>query len=173
MDGCGLRSSERAGDVSAKAVPLRPLSDRFFEDYAVGVRVRTRSELVTQEDIVAFASQFDPQYIHVDAVRAEAGPFAGLIASGWHTAAIAMKLYVTEFLNDRTSLASPGVDELRWPEPVRGDDLLQAEFVVLEARPSASKPDRGIVKTLITLATEDGRAVLTMVATNFILRRRE
>jgi acyl dehydratase len=150
---------------------LPPLGERYFEDYMVGLSVRTRHELVTRDDIVAFAAQFDPQYIHLDDARAQAGPFAGLIASGWHTAAVAMKLYVTEFLNDRASLASPGVDELRWPAPVRSGDLLHAEFVVLEARPSASRPDRGIVRTRITLSTDDDRVVMTMVATNFVLKR--
>jgi len=148
-----------------------PLPDRHFEDYPPGLHAEYGPTTVTADEIVAFATAFDPQPMHVDAEWAAAGPFGGLIASGWHTTAIMMRLLVDHWLNGETSLSSPGVDELRWHRPVRPGDQLTARFTVLEARPSASRPDRGILRTRIELVDADERLVMSQVMTNFVLRR--
>lgn len=149
----------------------RPVSERYFEDYEPGIDVTYGAERVDEADVLRFAKEFDPQFIHVDPEAAAAGPFGGLIASGWHTAAIMMRVFATSFLNDAASLASPGVDELRWLRPVRPGDVLSARFEILEARPSRSKPDRGIVTTRATVLNQDGEPVLSMVAKNLVRKR--
>lgn len=146
----------------------RPVDDRFFEDYVPGIDVQYGSEPVRQDDLLRFATEFDPQMIHTDSVRAVDGPFGGLISSGWHTAALMMRIFATSFLNDAASLASPGVDELRWLRPVRPGDVLSARFEVLEARRSRSKPDRGIVRTRITVANDRDEPVMTLIAMNML-----
>lgn len=133
----------------------RPVGERFFEDYLPGIDVRYGAEVVHEEDVLRFAAEFGPQMIHTDAERAASGPFNGLIASGWHTAALMMRIFATCFLNDAVSLASPGGDELRWVQPVRPGDVLSARFEVIEARRSRSKPDRGIVRTRVTVLNLD------------------
>src|SRR4051794_12307010 len=101
---------------------------------------------VGADEIVAFATQFDPQPFHVDEAAAAAGPFGGLVASGWHSAAIFMRMYVDAVLNDTASMGSPGVEELRWLVPVRPGDTLRGRATVLEATPSGSRADRGTVR---------------------------
>jgi acyl dehydratase len=149
----------------------RPVNERFFEDYVPGVDVTYGAAAVREDDILRFATEFDPQTIHINIAEAADGPFRGLIASGWHTASIVMRIVATEFLNEKASLASPGVDELRWVRPVRPGDVLSARFEVVEARASQSKPDRGIVHTRITALNQEHEPVLTMVAINLIRRR--
>jgi acyl dehydratase len=147
------------------------VEDRYFEDYVPGVSVRLGSEQVTEEDVLRFAREFDPQLIHADPEAAAEGPFGSLIASGWHTTALMMRVFATSFLNQAASLASPGVDELRWLLPVRPGDALTVQFTILDARPSRSKPDRGIVRTQIEMFNQHEAPVLSMIAIN-ILRRR-
>jgi acyl dehydratase len=149
----------------------RDLADRYFEDYVPGIDVRYGAEQVSEAEVLRFADAFDPQTIHTDVARAADGPFGGLIASGWHTAALMMRIFATWFLNERASLASPGVDELRWLRPVRPGDVLSARFEVLESRVSRSKPDRGIVRTRITVLDQRDSPVMTLVAMNMIRRR--
>lgn len=149
----------------------RPVSDRWFEDYVPGIDVRYGAVPVTAEDITRFAREYDPQYFHTDPVAAADGPFGGLVASGWHTAALMMRLFATEYLNQRASLASPGVDELRWIRPVRPGDVLSARFEILEARGSVSRPDRGIVRTRVTVENQDGEAVMSVLVTGFVAVR--
>jgi acyl dehydratase len=148
-----------------------PLADRYFEDYQPGIVVESGAVPVSEESIVAFAAAFDPHQMHVDPVAALAGPFGGLIASGWHTTAVMMRIMVDTYLNERTSLGSPGVDELRWRLPVRSGDILSARFTVLSARVSASKPDRGLVHTRIELHNQAGELVMSQVMMNLIRRR--
>lgn len=148
-----------------------PVHDRYFDDYQPGIVAVYGNEPVTEETILAFAREFDPQSIHVDKAAALDGPFHGLIASGWHTAAIMMRVLAKHFLNDKASLASPGVDELRWIAPVRPGDVLSVTFTILTARPSASKPDRGIITTAVEVVNDRSGTVLTLTAMN-ILRRR-
>lgn len=149
------------------------VDDRYFEDYVPGVSVRLGSEQVSEEEeVLRFAREFDPQLIHTDPEAAEDGPFGGLIASGWHTTALMMRVFATSFLNEAACLASPGVDELRWLRPVRPGDVLTVQFTILDARLSRSKPDRGIVRTQIEMFNQREEPVLSMIVINILRRRR-
>jgi acyl dehydratase len=119
-----------------------PVDDRWFEDYAPGLAFEYGSVTVSEDEIIAFARRFDPQPMHVDPEAAAAGRFGGLIASGWHTVAIATRIFVEHYLSHVASIASPGVDEIRWPAPVRPGDVLRLRTTIVEARRSRSKPDR-------------------------------
>ena len=144
---------------------------RYFEDYALGTTYDCGSVSIDQAGIIAFAKEFDPQPFHVDPAAAAAGPFGGLIASGWHTAVLVMRLLVEQYLSEEASLGSAGLDELRWPHPVRPGDTLRARATVTESRRSLSKPDRGIIKTLVEAVNQDGRTVMRATAINFMLVR--
>ena len=146
---------------------------QFFEDFRPGDLTDTASVTVTKEEIVAFARQFDPQPFHIDEEAARRSPFGGLIASGWHTASLCMRLVVALLGPDSGSLGSPGVDELRWLKPVRPGDELSVSAEVLEAIPSRSKPDRGLVKFRYTMRNQNGEEVMTMIALGLVLRRAE
>ncbi|MGH3203699.1 MAG: MaoC family dehydratase [Streptosporangiaceae bacterium] len=141
---------------------------RYFDDYLPGASYDCGSVSVSEAEIISFAVQFDPQPFHVDPGAAARGPFGGLIASGWHTAALVMRQIVDHYLSAEASLGSPGLDEMRWPEPVRPGDTLRVRVTPVEARRSASKPDRGILKTLIEAVNQDGRTVMRATATNFL-----
>ncbi|MTD52751.1 MaoC family dehydratase [Amycolatopsis pithecellobii] len=147
------------------------MSDRYFEDYVEGSTEELGSIKVSEDEILEFATKYDPQPFHVDPPAAAAGPYGGLIASGWHTASLMMKLVVRNYLSAASSLGSPGIDELRWLKPVRPGDELRARVQVLEARPSKSKPDRGLLRSLVELRNQDDETVFTAVALNFVLRR--
>ena len=148
-----------------------PTDDRYFEDYLVGAAHEYGYETISEAEILAFGRLYDPQPIHTDLEFAAKGPFDGLIASGVHTMAILMRLYVTHYLSHAASLASPGLDDLRWPRPVRPGDSLWLRATVQEARRSQSKPDRGLVRTGIELFNQHDNLVLTMVAINFLSLR--
>jgi acyl dehydratase len=143
-----------------------PVDDRYFEDFVVGTVAEFGPIAVAEAEIIAFARQYDPQPIHTDPAVAAAGPFGGLIASGWHTASLVMRVLVEQYLARRASLASPGVDELRWLQPVRPGDVLRVRATVLEARRSRSKPDRGLVRTKIEALNQNGLVVMSMTAMN-------
>jgi acyl dehydratase len=147
------------------------IADRYFEDYTPGAVYEYGYAGVSEADIVAFAERFDPQPIHVDTRFAAGGPFGGLIASGWHTAAIAMRLIVGHYLSQVASLASPGIDELRWPTPVRPGDSLWLRATTVETRRSRSKPDRGLVRTRAELLNQHDQIVLSLLAMNLIRLR--
>src|SRR5215469_1939614 len=147
------------------------VAERYFEDYVAGAVYEYGYASVTEAEIIAFAEQFDPQPIHVDAEFASSGPFGGLIASGWHTAGIAMRMMVDHYLSRVASLASPGVDELRWPAPVRPGDSLRLRTTIVETRRSASKPDRGLVRTRVELLNQHDQTVLSLLAMNLLLLR--
>lgn len=143
----------------------------YFEDYLLGTTYECGSVSIDQASIIAFAKEFDPQPFHVDPVAAAAGPYGGLIASGWHTSALVMRLLVENYLSAESSLGSPGLDEIRWPSPVRPGDTLRVRATVTEARRSLSKPDRGIVKTLIEALNAEGQPAFRAIAINFVLVR--
>lgn len=143
----------------------------YFEDYLLGTTYECGSVSIDQASIVTFAKEFDPQPFHVDPEAAAAGPYGGLIASGWHTAALVMRLLVENYLAPESSLGSAGIDELRWPHPVRPGDTLRVRATVVESRRSLSKPDRGIVKTMVEAANTDGATVMRATAINFMLVR--
>jgi len=140
----------------------------YFDDYVPGTTYDCGSFEVSEAEIISFAKQFDPQPFHVDPAAAAHGPFGGLIASGWHTTALVMRRLVENYLPAQASLGSPGVDELRWPHPVRPGDTLRVRATVVEARRSESKPDRGIMKTALEAVNQDGRTVMRATATNFL-----
>ncbi|MBT2555910.1 MaoC family dehydratase [Arthrobacter sp. ISL-5] len=142
--------------------------DRYFEDYPQGLVCYYGSEFVSEQEIIGFARQYDPQWIHTDPVAAAGGPFGGLIASGWHTVSLMMRIFATSFWNEHAGLGGAGADELRWHRPVRPGDTLSAKFVVAEARKSRSKPDRGIVRTNIEVYRDANELVLTMSTTALI-----
>ncbi len=141
---------------------------RYFEDYLPGASYDCGSVSISEAEIISFATQFDPQPFHVDPEAAARGPFGGLIASGWHTAALVMRQLVDHFLSAEAGLGSPGLDEMRWPDPVRPADTLRVRATVVEARRSLSKPDRGILKTMIEAVNQDDRTVMRATAINFL-----
>lgn len=147
------------------------MGERWFEDYPVGATGEYGPVSVAEDDVVDFGRRFDPQPFHVDPEAAAAGPFGGLVASGWHTCALMMRLYATEYLSYASSLGSPGIDELRWHAPVRPGDELTLRTTVTEARVSRSKPDRGLLRTRVELVDGAGTVVLSMVAMNLVLTR--
>jgi acyl dehydratase len=144
---------------------------RYLEDFQIGQTYQLGDHTVTTAEILAFAEQWDPQRFHIDASEARDTPFGGLIASGWHTTSIFMRLYVTTVLRDSSGIGSPGVDEIRWKEPVRPGDTLTATLKVENVTPSLGRPDRGIVKPRCELTNQHGRSVLTMYLHSTFLRR--
>jgi acyl dehydratase len=165
-------SPEGAGGMSAQAFPV-PAAERFFEDYIPGHVYEFGTITVSEAEIIEFAKRFDPQYFHTDPVKAAESIFGGLIASGWHTVGLAMRLLVDNFLPHAASLGSPGVDEVRWPNPVRPGDSLRIRISILDARPSRSKPDRGIVRTRMEALNQKDELVLSLMAVSLLGRRPE
>lgn len=148
-----------------------PIDDRFFEDYVAGHVHEFGSIAVTGDEIVEFARCYDPQPFHTDPAAARQTQFGGLIASGWQTAGWMMRLVVEHYLSQVASLASPGVDELRWTQPVRPGDTLSVRATVVETRPSASRPDRGLVRTMFEVLNQHGELVMSVKAMNLLKRR--
>ncbi len=144
---------------------------RHWEDFHVGDVIELGSVEVTEEDVLEFARRFDPQPFHIDPVAAQESPFGGLIASGWHTAALFMGLFVRALLIDSSSLGSPGVEAIRWLVPVRPGDTLSARVTVAETRPSATKPGRGTVFTFSEVFNQRGELVMTLTARGLFARR--
>ncbi len=145
--------------------------DRYFEDYVPGSVFEYGEIRADETQILEFARRFDPQDMHVDPEAARRGRFGGLIASGWHTGAMMMRLLADNFLPRAASLASPGIDELRWQHPVRPGDVLRIRVSVLEATRSRTKPDRGMVRTLVEVLNQDGNVVMSLKPMNIIARR--
>ena len=144
---------------------------RYFEDYEVGQTREYGSYRVTQDEIIEFASKYDPQWFHTDPERAKTSIYRGLIASGWHTTAMLMRMTVDGNVGQAASLGSPGVDEVRWLKPVRPGDTLRVRSTVTELAPSRSKPDRGVVKSFTEVLNQDGEVVMTMRGMVMIGRR--
>ncbi len=142
--------------------------DRWFEDYVPGAVHDLGSVMVDEQEIIAFARQFDPQPFHLDKEWAEKSTFGGLIASGWHTACMAMRLIVDHYLSEVSSEGSPGIDELRWLRPVRPGDQLSVRATILDARLSRSRPERGIVRSQIETLNQDEEVVMHLTSTIFI-----
>ena len=142
--------------------------DRWFEDYVPGAVHDLGSVVVDEKEIIAFARQFDPQPFHLDKERAQKSAFGGLIASGWHTACMAMRLIVDHYLSEVSSEGSPGIDELRWLRPVRPGDQLSVRVTILDTRLSRSRPERGIVRSRIETLNQDEEIVMHLTSTIFI-----
>jgi len=145
-----------------------PVGDRYFEDYVPGAVYEFGSIDVSEAEIIEFALRFDPQDMHLDPDAAARGPFGGLIASGWHTAAMMMRLFCNHFLSKAASLTSPGIDELRWLRPVRPGDVLRIRVSVLEGTRSRSRPDRGMVRTLVEVLNQNSEVVMSLKPMNII-----
>ena len=138
-----------------------------FEDFVPGEITTFGAYEVTREDVLAFAAEFDPQPFHLDEEAGRASLLGGLAASGWHSCSILMRMIFDAFMDGSTSLGSPGIDEVKWLKPVFPGDVLSVRREILEARASASKPDRGIVRFRFELLNQKGEVV--MVQTNPIL----
>jgi acyl dehydratase len=144
---------------------------RYFEDYVPGLTVDCGSFTMNEADIIAFAKEYDPQPFHVDPVAAKDGPYGGIIASGWHTTSMTMRQLVEHYISPESSLGAAGVDEIRWPRPVRPGDTLHVRATVRDARRSGSRPDRGIVTTTGEVTNQDGDPAMRLTAINFVLLR--
>jgi len=144
---------------------------RYWEDFRVGDETVHGSHEITAEEIVRFAREFDPQPFHTDPDAAADGPFGGLIASGWHTAAIYMGLFVRNVLLDSASMGSPGVEELRWLVPVRPGDVLTGRSRIVDAWPSEGDTSRGTVVGEHELVNQRGEVVMRLRARGHIARR--
>jgi acyl dehydratase len=143
---------------------------RHWEDFQVGQVVEVGPITVSEAEIVEFAKRFDPQPFHIDPEAAKQSPFGGLIASGWHTTALFMGMFVRAVLIDSASLGSPGVDEIRWTAPVRPGDSLSGHSTVTDVQPSSKDPLRGTVFTTNEVFNQDGVLVLTLKARGFFAR---
>ena len=144
---------------------------RYFEDFHVGDTFDLGQISVTEEEIISFARQFDPQPFHVDPQRAKNSYFGELVASGWHTTALFMRLFVDGLLNESASLASPGVDNVRWPKPVRPGDTLSARFTVIDSTPSRSRATLGIIRSNCEMFNQHNELVLTLAGIHFLGRK--
>ena len=143
----------------------------YFEDFPAGDVRESPARTITRDEMVTFARQYDPQPFHLDDDAARKTIYGGLIGSGWLTVAVMMRLLWDTMLKDVASLGSPGSDEIRWLKPVRPGDTLRARFTVMEAIPSRSKPDRGVVKTFTEMLNQHGEIVMPMRGMGMFARR--
>ena len=150
---------------------ISPDRDRYLEDYVPGEHHVLGAFTMVESEMLDFSHQFDPQDIHIDKAKAEAGPFKGLIASGWHSCGLTMRIYARHYLSNASSLASPGMDELRWSAPVRAGDELTVHVTIENVRVSKSKPDRGILNSFIEVLNQDDALVVSMKVVNMIACR--
>ncbi|MGU9981234.1 MaoC family dehydratase [Phreatobacter sp. HK31-P] len=142
-----------------------------FEDFVPGTVTTFGAYEVTREDVIAFAAEFDPQPFHLDEEAGKASLLGGLAASGWHTCSILMRLMFDHFIHGSTSIGSPGIDEVKWLKPVFPGDVLSARCEILEVKPSASKPDRGMVRFRFDLMNQKGEVVVVQTNPIFFARR--
>lgn len=148
-----------------------PHDDRYFEDYVPGEVYTYGSVTLDEASIIAFARQYDPQSFHVDPVAARDSIYGGLIASGWHTMAVVMRLLVDHVISPASSLGSPGCDELRWLRPVRPGDTLAVRFEIVSSRRSRSNPDRGLVANRLEVLNQRDEVVMTLRTTLLVKAR--
>ncbi|HMN63520.1 MAG: MaoC family dehydratase [Burkholderiaceae bacterium] len=139
-----------------------PFKERYFEDFRPGEVIEFGDYLVTEEEIVDFARRYDPQPFHVDRKAAAESIYGGLIASGWMTGSIMMRLLVDHFIAPASSMGSPGVDEVRWSRPVRPGDRLHVRVTIVDTKRSQSKPDRGIVQVQQEMINQQGDTVMSL-----------
>lgn len=143
----------------------------YWEDFPAGKVLEYGRRVLSQEEIIEFARQWDPQRFHTDSQAAKETPFGGLVASGWHTGCVLMRMMCDAYLNESSCIGSPGIDDWRFALPVRPGDALRYRATVLEARISASRPERGIVKFRWELLNQRDEVPVLMVGTQFFLRR--
>jgi acyl dehydratase len=143
----------------------------YFEDFELNKTIEVGSRTVTEQEILDFAQQFDPQPFHVDPEAAAKSIYGGIIASGWHTCSMMMRLMVDNFLLKSSSMGSPGLDGIRWIKPVRPGDTLKVSTTAINIKPSSSKPDRGVVETEWRAHNQRGELVCTVTGMGLFLRR--
>jgi acyl dehydratase len=141
---------------------------RYLEDFEQGAVFPVGSVQLSEAEILEFGRRYDPQVFHVDPEAARASIYGGLIASGWHTIAVTMRLLVDHVFNQAVSMGSPGVDEIRWHRPIRPGDILSPRLTVIETRVSRSKPDRGVLRFRVDVDNQDGELVMSMVGALFV-----
>jgi len=146
-------------------------TDRYFENYLVGEFQEFGQVSLSEAEIIDFARKYDPQYFHIDPEKAAAGPYGGLVASGWQTVVVVMRILVDNFLSSASSLGSPGIDQLRWLAPVRPGDELTVRVKVVDSRRSNSKPDRGLVHSVIEVHNQGDIKVMSIKAVSVIACR--
>ena len=156
------------GNVVHKSSFATPPEERYFEDYVAGSVHEFGTIAVEREEVLRFGRRYDPHDFHTDPEAAKESVYGGLIASGWHTAALMMRLYADHYLSHVASLGSPGVDKLRWLKPVRPGDELSIRVTVRETRRSRSRPERGIVHSFVEVLNQDGEVVMSLEAVNFM-----
>jgi len=144
---------------------------RYWEDYDVGKKYPLGSTAFTEQEIVEFARLYDPQSFHLDTEAARASMFGGLIASGWHVTSKLMRLFVDNYIDNRTALGSPGLDELRWLKPVRPGDTLTAWVECASKVPSKSRPNMGVIHEHWSALNQKGELVMTTKGINMVRRR--
>ena len=145
--------------------------NRYFEDYVAGAVHEFGAIAVDEQEVLDFGKRFVPLSYHIDKEAAKRSLYGGLIASGWHTAALMMRLYTDNYLSKVANLGSPGCDELRWPKPVFPGDELSLRVTVLETRRSDSKPDRGIVRSFVEVLNQKREVVMSLKMVNFVRSR--
>ena len=145
--------------------------ERYLEDYVLGTIHEFGPITITEDEIVQFGKKFDPQLFHTDPKGAQDTVYGGLIASGWHTCSLFMRLFVEYYLPGQASLGSPGVDELRWYKPVRPGAKLSLRITVHKVKPSSSKPDRGVLFSFCEMLNQENEVVAAMMALNLIRYR--
>ena len=148
-----------------------PLTQRFLDDFSEGEVFEFGDRLITQDEIIGFAQQYDPQPFHTDPQAALGSSFGGLVASGWMTGAVMMRLMCDHFIAPAAAMGSPGLDQLRWLKPVRPGDRLRARVTVLGLLPSNSKPDRGVLSLRQEALNQTGEVVMS-IESRAMLRRR-
>ena len=157
--------------MSKISKPSSANQEWFFEDYQEDTVIEMGPVYVEEDELIKFALRYDPQPMHIDPEAAKAGPYKGLIASGWHTCALVMGELVNNYFFPSSSLGSPGIDELQWLRPVRPGDRLTVRATILETKRSRSKPERGLVRTQVEALNQKQEKVVSFKALNFILRR--
>ena len=145
--------------------------DLYFEDFEVGREMAVGTRTVSEAEIIDFARQFDPQPFHVDHEAGAASIFGSVIASGWHTCSMMMRLIVDSILSRSSSMGSPGLDKLRWHLPVRAGDTLHVSYITTAVKPSASRPDRGVVWSTWRAVNQHGELVCTIEGMGMFGRR--
>ena len=153
-----------------KTKPRLSNQEWFFEDYQEDTFIEIGPVYVKKDELIAFALKYDPQPMHIDPEAAKKGPYNGLIASGWQTCALVMRELVKNYFSPSSSLGSPGIDELQWLKPVRPGDMLKIRATIMETKLSRSKPDRGLVRTLVEALNQKQEKVISFKVLNFMLR---
>ena len=147
------------------------MTDRYFDDFAIGEKFTTRGVTLSESMIIDFALTYDPQPFHIDVEAAKQSNYGGLIASGFHTLALGFRVVLETGVFRAASMGSPGFDELRWLKPVRPGDTLHTELEVVDKKPLSSKPDRGIMRVAYRIRNQKGEDVLTFLSMHLLKRK--